>query len=166
MVQEDVKHAGTMSNGFSLHHDAAGRLVMLAEDGREYVGVEPVRLFPLSDPDRWISLCAADGHELKCLETLEELPPRARQILAEELRQRSFLPIIHRIDKVSAHDDPSQWQVETDRGDTTFFVNSEDDVHRLGTFGAVIIDSNGIRYLIPDTREVDAATRRVLDRYI
>jgi hypothetical protein len=29
-----------------------------------------------------------------------------------------------------------------------------------------VADSNGIRYLIPDTRALDAAGRRLLERYL
>lgn len=166
MDRDDIKSNGVPTEGFSFQHDAWGRLVMLAEDGREHVGVMPVRLFPLSDPDHWISLVAADGTELRCLESLEYLAPRARQILEEELERREFLPIIRRIERVSAHEDPSEWLVETDRGDTTFYVNHEDDVHRLGNHSAVIIDAHGIRYLIPDVRLLDPASRRILDRYV
>lgn len=166
MEQEDVQLNGAPTNGYRFQHDAWGRLVMLTEDGREHVGVATVRLFPLSDPDHWISLVDAAGSELLCLESLEHLPPRARQILEEELEQREFLPIIRRIERVSTHEDPSQWLVETDRGDTTFYVNHEDDVHRLGNHAAVIIDAHGIRYLIPDTRRLDSASRRILDRYV
>ena len=39
---------------FSLHHNAAGRLV-LTKGGEVHAGVEPVRSFPISDPDRLIS---------------------------------------------------------------------------------------------------------------
>ena len=88
-----------------------------------------------------------------------------RKILEEELSRREFVPIIERITSVSADVDPSQWHVETDRGETTFLLDSEDDVRRLGTYKALFIDTHGIRYLIPDTRTFDYASRRILDRY-
>jgi hypothetical protein len=166
MEQEEVKSYGTVPSGLSFRHDATGRLVMLTDDGGEHVGVEPIRLFPLSDPDHWIAVCDATGRELLCLESLEHLAPQTRQILEEELEQREFLPIIRRIERISSHDDPSQWHVQTDRGETVFYVNSEDDVHRLGNQAAVIIDAHAIRYLIPDVRLLDAASRRILDRYL
>lgn len=166
MEQEDVKSNGPVSSGFRFQHDAEGRLVLLTDDGGEHVGVEPIRLFPLSDPDHWIAVCDGMGRELLCLESLERLTSQTRRILEEELEQREFLPIIRRIERVSSHDDPSEWHVETDRGDTTFYVNNEDDVHRLGNQSAVIIDAHGIRYLIPDIRLLDPASHRLLDRYL
>jgi hypothetical protein len=44
-------------------------------------------------------------------------------------------------------------------------LDSEDDVRRLGPYKALFIDTHGIRYLIPDTRTLDLASRRILDRY-
>lgn len=166
MEQGDIKLNGHASSSLHLQRDAWGRLVMSTGDGREYVGVVPIRLFPLSDPDHWISLVDAVGGELMCLETLEYLPSETRDILEEELQQREFLPIIRRVERVSVHEDPSEWHVLTDRGETAFSVNHEDDVHRLGVHSAVVIDAHGIRYLIPDLRLLDSGSRRILDRYI
>jgi hypothetical protein len=62
--------------------------------------------------------------------------------------------------------EPSEWEVETDRGPTRFILNNEDDVRRLDDQRALVIDASGIRYLIPDLRSLDAASRRVLERYL
>ena len=48
----------------ALHHDAWGRLVFTDAAGRQHVGVEPVRAFPLSDPACGVALLDAEGHEL------------------------------------------------------------------------------------------------------
>jgi len=52
---------------------------------------------------------------------------------------------------VTADVDPSEWRVETNRGPTSFLLDSEDNVRRLGPNKALVIDTHGIRYLIPDT---------------
>jgi hypothetical protein len=166
MDHDGSKTNGMLTGGFHFQHDAWGRLVMVTSDGAEHVGVAPVRLFPLSDPDHWISLVDADGAELMCLESLEQLPAEARRILEAELQQREFLPMIRRIEWVSTHGDPLEWVVETDRGKTAFEVNHEDDVHRLGRHAAVVIDAHKIRYLIPDIRKLDPGSRKFLDRYV
>jgi hypothetical protein len=82
------------------------------------------------------------------------------------MARREFVPIIRRIVRVSAPVEPSEWEVETDRGRTCFVVNSEDDVRRLDGQRAMILDTQGIRYLIPDLRGLDAASRRILERYL
>ena len=151
---------------FALHRDGWGRLVLTDADGKEHVGVEPIRSFPISDPDRGISLCDAKGRELMWVDCLAQLPEPLRLHLQEDLASREFVPILQRILKVSAPIEPADWEVETDRGRTSFRVNNEDDVRRLANHRAMITDANGLRYLIPDTRVLDAITARVLERYL
>ncbi|HEV3120736.1 MAG TPA: DUF1854 domain-containing protein [Isosphaeraceae bacterium] len=151
---------------FSLARDAWGHLVLVDAEGKRTVGVEPVRAFPYSDPAHWISICDSSGREVVSVENLAELPSEVRTVLEEELALREFVPTIHRIVRVSSDSTPCLWDVETDRGPTRFTLNSEDDVRRLGPNRALVADSNGIRYLIPDTRALDIAGRRLLERYL
>jgi hypothetical protein len=153
------------ARGFQLNKDDFGRLILTDADGRKLVDVEPVRAFPISSPQEWLSINDAEGHEILCIREPDKLPSGVRKILEEELAKREFVPIIERIVSVTADVDPSEWHVQTDRGLTTFLLDSEDDVRRLGTYKALFIDSHGIRYLIPDTRTLDYASRRILDRY-
>ncbi|HEV3259380.1 MAG TPA: DUF1854 domain-containing protein [Gemmataceae bacterium] len=156
---------GRSYSPFTLHHDAWGRLVLTDAAGRQHVGVEPVRSFPISDPGGRISVCDADGHELVWVEQLDDLPALVRWLLQEHLARREFLPVLRRILRITTME-PVEWEVETDRGRTRFLLNSEDDVRRLDDHRALIIDAHGIRYFIPDTRALDAPSRRMLERYL
>jgi len=162
-----MEHNGTVkAQPFELRQDAWGRLVLTDADGRQHTGVELVRAFPLSDPRHGIAVCDAVGNELLWIEDIDELPaPLVRQI-EEELAHREFVPVIRRVLSVSAPVEPSEWKVETDRGRTSFVLNNEDDVHRLDEHRALLTDAHGIRYLIPDTRQLDAVSRRLLERYL
>ena len=152
---------------FTLHHDPWGQLVLTFADGRQLAGAEPARAFPISAPNGLISICDAEGHEVLCVEDINTLPPDVLRTLEEELARREFVPIVLRIEQVFADTDPSEWQVLTDRGPTTFLMNdSDDDVRRLGPYQALLVDTHGIRYLIPDTRQLNAASRRLLERYL
>ncbi len=151
---------------FRLHHDALGRLVLTQADGQEFVDVEPSRAFPISDPSNRISIRDSRGREIRWIESLAELPPDVREVLETDLHRREFMPIVKRIVHMTAFTEPSQWDVETDRGRTQFLLGNEDDVHRLEGHRAVIIDTHGIRYLIPDTRKLDYHSRRILERYL
>lgn len=153
------------ARGFQLHRDAFERLVLTDADGRKLVGVEPIRAFPISSPQEWLSIIDAEGHEVLCIREFDQLPADIRKILEEELSCREFVPIIQRIASVTADVDPSEWHVETNRGLTSFLLDSEDDVRRLGPNKALVVDTHGIHYLIPDTRALDYASRRILDRY-
>ncbi|MEN6458459.1 MAG: DUF1854 domain-containing protein [Thermoguttaceae bacterium] len=157
----------TKNADFSLKRDAWGQIVLTYADGRQVVGVEPARAFPISSPDGMLSICDAEGRELVCVEEVAALQPELRRVLEEELARREFVPVVVRIEEVDAEADPSRWRVQTDRGPTEFFMEDSDNgVRRLGPTRILLVDSHGIRYLIPNTRQLDTASRRILDRYL
>lgn len=148
-----------------LYRDALGRL-MLADPSGEAVEVRPVRLFPITDPDHFVSLCDTEGRERICVKDPAELPADTASLLIEELQRKEFLPVIQRIHKVSASSTPCEWVVDTDRGPTRFLLDSEDDVHPLSGGGVLIRDAHGTRYLVPATAKLDPASRRLLMRFL
>ena len=77
-----------------------------------------------------------------------------------------FIPTILRIRKISSNPDPTHWDVETDRGFTRFVLNGEDDIRRLEPHRLLIRDARGVRYLLPDVRQLDKASRKYLGRYL
>jgi hypothetical protein len=154
------------TSGFDLRRDARGRLVLTDADGQQHVGVEPVRAFPLSAPRHGLALCDAAGRELLWVACLDDLPPEPRRLLEEEVARREFVPVLRRVVRISTPTEPSEWEVETDRGPTRFVLDSEDDVHRLEGFRAVVKDAQGLRYFIPDLRDLDAGSRGLLERYL
>jgi hypothetical protein len=154
-------------NDFTLARDAWGRLVLTISDGRRLEGVEAARAFPISASDEYVSICDAEGHEVLCIENPGDLPTAMQKILNDELARREFVPVVMQIEKVSADSDPSQWSIITDRGPTSFLMeDSDNDVRRLGSHSILLVDTHGIRYLIPDTRKLDGASRRILDKYL
>jgi len=150
---------------FGLKHDEWGQLVLIDADGQRHAGVEPVRGFPLSDPDHWVSICDGEGREVASIEDVAALPEPVRRVLEDDLAAREFVPVIRRIVRVSTDTSPAEWEVDTDRGRTRFTVNTEDDVRRLGPDRALVVDAQGLRYLIPEMRTLDAHGRRLLERY-
>jgi len=148
-----------------LNRDRHGRLVFTDSEGRQHLA-QAIRAFPLSAPNFGIALCDAAGRELHWIEHLDALPTGPRGLLEEALARREFVPILQRIVRISGPAEPSEWEVETDRGPTRFVLNSEDDVHRLDGDRALIKDAQGLRYLIADLRQLDSASRRYLERYL
>jgi hypothetical protein len=152
--------------GFELSHDAWGRLVLTDVEGQRFVGVEPVRAFPISHPTQWISLCDAEGHEVYTVAALDELAPAVRQILESELALREFIPVIKRIIRVSTQSFPCDWDVATDRGQTRFTVDHEEEIRPLGSSRVMITDTRKLRYHVPDVRALDAHSRHILERFL
>ena len=152
---------------FTLERDNWQQLVLVWPDGRRVAGVEPVRAFPISAPDGFLSICDAEGHVLIRIDNLADLPAEVRALIETELSRREFVPLVLRIESVFTESDPSEWRVVTDRGPTTFLMeDSDNDVRRLGPYRIMLVDTHGIRYMIPDTRRLNAASRRILDRYL
>ena len=149
-----------------LARDAFGRLVLTTPDGEGHEDVVPVRAFPIAAPMEGISLLAADGHELAWIERIEALPPDTRALIEEELASREFVPEIRRLRHVSSFATPSTWNVDTDRGETSFVLRGEEDIRRLGATALLIADSHGIQFLIRDLTALDRHSRRLLDRFL
>lgn len=151
---------------FTLARDAWDQLVLIDEADRRYSPVEAVRAFPISDAEHSISICDNEGRELVFLPSLDDLPAETREILEVELARREFVPVIRRILNDPPDTEPTEWKVETDRGITVFQLDSDSDVHRIDAVQVTIVDSHGIRYLIPNPAALDARSRRILDRFL
>ncbi len=149
-----------------LLRDAFGRLVFIDESGVEHVGVVPVQAFPVDAPGENVSLVGAEGHELAFIAQLSGLDTGTRELVQEELAQRDFLPVISRLASVSTYATPSSWQVQTDRGETTFVLKGEEDIRRLRNGGLLITDSHGLTYRVMDMRQLDRHSRKLLDRFL
>ena len=151
---------------FDLRRDAFGRLVLRDAEGREYVGVVAVRAFPIAAPDEGVSLLDVDGHERAWVPQLSALDERRRTLLADALEQREFMPVLRQLKKVSSFATPSTWEVETDRGSTSFVLKGEEDIRRLGPGLLIVNDAHGVQYLIRDLLNMDAHSRKLLDRFL
>jgi len=151
---------------FNLRRDAFGKLVLTNAEGEEFVGVAPVRSFPVQAPDKGISLVRDGGKEVAWIDDLEAMPADIRSLVTEELDGREFMPEILSIKGVSSFATPSTWTVRTDRGDTDFVLKGEEDIRRLGAYALLIADSHGIHFLIRDMFAIDKGSRKILDRFL
>jgi len=159
-----------ITSAFTLARNSFGKLNYTGADGTTHEGITPVRAFALTAPDEGISLISAEGKELQWIDRLDDLPEAAHTLIAEELAQREFMPVIQRIVAVGSFATPSTWLVETDRGPTELILKSEDDIRRLrGTRypqGLLIADSNGIQFMIRDRSALDAHSQKILKRFL
>lgn len=151
---------------FSLERNPRRQLVLTDSDGTRHVDVEAIRAFPLTDPRHHISILDEKGREVLFIESIDEVPEPERAALEDALSQREFVPEIRKVLNTPEHTEPSTWQVETDRGVTTFELESEDSVHRRDGRRVSIVDTHGIRYEIPDVNRLDHHGRKVLERFL
>ncbi|MBL0010246.1 MAG: DUF1854 domain-containing protein [Nitrosomonas sp.] len=151
---------------YQLSRNSYGRLVFTDQSGLVQEGVVPVRSFPITDPDQGIALVDSHGHELLWIERLADLPEDYRALIESELASREFMPVIRRVLKVSSFVTPNTWQVETDRGDSTFILKGEEDIRRLTASSLMITDSCGIHFRIRDRLALDRHSRKLLDHFL
>jgi len=151
---------------FELQRNDFGRLVLTDAAGIEHVGVQPVRAHPISAPDEGIALIGTDGHELAWIDHITDLPAAQRELVQAELGARELMPVVERIVSVTTFATPSQWTVQTDRGETQFILKSEDDIRRLGEGRLLIGSGHGIHFMVPDRFALDRHSRRLLERFL
>ncbi|MCX6857906.1 MAG: DUF1854 domain-containing protein [Verrucomicrobia bacterium] len=127
--------------------------------------VRPIRLFPLTEPAHWVSILDAKGQEIVCIEDPTKLDASERAALDAALAKRHFVPVIRRVLTITRAPDGFDWLVETDRGTTTFRIETDESIQSLGGGRLVIIDKLGTRYLVPKITDLDRDSRRKLERY-
>jgi ATP-binding cassette, subfamily B, bacterial len=119
------------------------------------------RCFPLSEPERHVSLVDARGHERACVEALAELAPGSRRALMSALAASELLPRVEQIVSLREEATQSTWSVVTERGPRRFVVEQEDHVRRLADGRHLITDSHGMRYVLPPLEQLDPRSRRL-----
>lgn len=154
------------TGNFTLSLDERGKLTLTFPNGEVHRGVTPKRLFPFTDPDRWLSLINSAGKEIAIVENVASLPRETIDLIRAELSKCEFLPTIQRVLKISGLIEPCDWTVETDRGRTTFILNNDEDIRRVNAQTSMITSASGIRFLVANPDKLDAGSRRYLERYL
>ena len=135
-------------------------------DGTVVKNLTPMSLFPLSEDNKNIVLLDAKQQEVFYIDDLQQLEPAlANDIQVALLRNRFILKLL-KIHKVSSLRTPAEWKVLTDRGESSLVFSSEEAIRRLPEDGALIQDSQGIRYLVPKISSLDSSSRKVIEYYI
>lgn len=155
-----------MSAALTLAFDPFGKLVVTLADGTQHVGAVVARAFPIAAPDQSISVLSAEGKELAWIESLDDLSLQARDIVAQALQGREFMPEILRLDGVNSFSTPSVWRVQTSRGPTQLVLKGEEDIRRLSASRLIVADAHGVQFLIRDLPSLDRHTRKLLDRFL
>ncbi|MFO7958413.1 MAG: DUF1854 domain-containing protein [Candidatus Brocadiia bacterium] len=139
-----------------------GLRVKSAELGElEGVTIEPC--FPITEFGRYLLLKDGEGQELGILEDMRELDDASMKAVEAELKEQHFIPIITRVNDISREFHIPVWDVETDRGPRRLELKRRRDVHRMRGGRVYIRDAGGNGYLIPDIRELDPASRNLIE---
>ncbi len=120
------------------------------------------RAFPRSNPDQYVSLMNAQGHEIGIIEDPALLDPASRDLLTEKLRILYFIPTIRKIRAVTQRGTGSFWEVDTDDGPREFRILGRDALNGRNAPSIEITEENGKHYRIENYWELDADSRDLI----
>ncbi len=119
------------------------------------------RLFPWSEPSRYVSLRDRDDEEVALVSDLLALDRDSREALEEAMAEEGFVLEIEGIDEVEDEIEIRMWKVRTKQGAVRFFQTMRDEWPREMDDGALLIrDVAGDLYRLADPGALDAASRK------
>ena len=136
--------------------------VIAKKDGAVYEDLEPRRLFPVTNPDMYITLLDKDEKEVAFVRDFKDLDDASAAALRACFEDYYRIPRITAITKSEYKFGVLFWSTETDRGPVRFRISSvRHDLLRLGD-RVLIRDSNDNRYEIPDVKLLDKQSSGIL----
>src|SRR2546421_2492808 len=141
-----------------------GRLVLRVGMGvDEFQDVHPTRAFPLSAPDKDISLADTEGREIGVIRDINELDRESRDVLFDELEIVYLGTRVQAIKSITSNYGISTWEMETDRGPRSTHLRDRSDVRSLPDGRIVLTDVHGVKYEIPGVDSLDERSRALLE---
>lgn len=147
--------------------ETQGGFVALNYKGVQYERVKIIRLFPFTDPDRFISVRDENEKEIGVIEDLANLPEDTTSLLKEQLELYYFTPVITKIIGIKDEYGYAYFHVLTDRGECRFTINmGANAVAKLTETRLLITDLDGNRFEIPDVLSLSVKEQRKLDLFL
>lgn len=146
-----------------------GGFVRLEYDGRVWERIQVIRLFPFTDPDRFISLRTVDerSKEIGVIASMKEVDKDTRKMLDEQLNLHYFTPVIEKIIDIKDEYGYAYFHVLTDRGECRFTINMGGNaVVRLSDSRLLITDLDENRFEIRDVFALTSKEQRKLDLFL
>lgn len=145
-----------------------GFLRLKMPEDKIYELVECTPLFPLTQIDKYISVTTRnnDGsEEIGIIKNLKALPPDQQRLVKDEIQFRYFSPEIIDIKKITSKYGVNEWQVVTDKGKKTFFVQDMKENVIIRESGLIVItDIDKCRYQIRDYLKLPSKARLELEQ--
>lgn len=146
-----------------------GGFVSLKYDGKFWDRVQVIRLFPFTEPDKFISIRTVEerSKEIGVIEDMKQVSADTRKMLEEQLNLHYFTPVIQKIIDIKDEYGYAYFHVLTDRGECRFTINMGGNaVVRLTDSRLLITDLDENRFEIPDVFELTQKEQRKLDLFL
>lgn len=134
-------------------------------DGQTFEDLEPRRLFPFSDPDRYVTFLDKSEKEVALLADLAGVDEASRRAVEECFAEYYMIPEITDVIQVIDTAGIFKWKVKTDHGVVTFQIrNRNSDIKQVEDV-LLMRDSNDNRYRI-DLAKLDPKSMKKILSYI
>ena len=143
-------------------------VTLTLSNGTVIEGLEPRRLFPVSNTDMYITLLDSSEKEVALVRDLAELDDDSADALRACFLEYYRIPQITRLIESTEKFGSLTWHVETDRGTVSFRIrNRHSDIKNFhGTNRVLVRDTNDNRYEIADWTRLDAHSKHLLFSYL
>ncbi len=166
---EDMVSLNYLDRDNAVFERTKGGFLRLIYDGMTWDRVQVVRLFPFTDPDRFISIRTVEerSHEIGVIEDLKALDKDTADMLLEQLKLHYFTPVIQKIIDIKDEYGYAYFHVMTDRGECRFTINMGGNaVARLSESRMIITDLDDNRFEIRDVFALTQKEQRKLDLFL
>lgn len=132
-----------------------------------YANVSVLRIFPLSQTDRYLSVRDGKNNEVGIITDLRELDRWSQRLINDALERRYVIPVISQITEVRERFGTVEWQVETDRGPRRFTTRNTREHSMQPSPGRFLLtDVDGNRYDVRDLDALDSASQAWIMRHV
>ena len=136
------------------------------QDGRKFENLEPKRLFPVSDGNRYITLLDENGAEQAIIRDMATLSADQREIIESCLDEYYLVPQIQRIWAYEERFDGLTLHTETNKGPVDIEIRVLITGFRMDGVRVLLRDINDNRYEVPDVTRLDTLSKQILGRYL
>ena len=130
---------------------------------KDYPRVNIIKSFPLSNENKYISVCDCENTEIGIIPDINDFPEETRALFAEDIKRRYFLPEITAIENLKQEFGYVYWRVETDAGSKKFITTKDASaIISLKNNRILLIDLDGNRYNISDYTNLDGKSFKLI----
>lgn len=166
---EDKLTIRELNSKNALFGKTSGGFISLEFDGEKYDRVNLYRVFPLTDPDNFISVREnnEEAREIGIITSLADFSADIADMLREQLNMRYFMPEILSIGTIKQEYGFSYWKVKTDKGECRFTLSMHGGaIAHLSETRMILTDIDGNRFEIPDTEKLSITDLKKLDMFL
>ena len=146
-----------------------GGFLSLETEEKKYARVKVLRLFPFTDPNRYISVRDHNDkdREIGVIEDLAAMSEETQKLIREQLDLYYFTPVITKIFSIKDEYGYAYFHVMTDAGECKFAINmGANAVARLSDTRLLITDLDENRFEVRDVSKLTVKEQRRLDLFM